>query len=106
MTAKQQKEIIKNRAMVDTNITAGIFRNHVFATHPLVESHGGGLWDGLRDVSAQNRLRDGPAPNNVQEGAALAPATAKHHALATKNLMDIALLSWSKMLLRACFWTP
>ena len=35
------------------------------------------LWDGLWDVPAQNGLRDGPAPDNVQEGVALAPATVK-----------------------------
>ena len=38
---------------------------------PTVTMDGGGLWDGLRNVPAQNGLRDGPAPNNVQEGAAL-----------------------------------
>ena len=81
-------------------------------THPLLPCmptatmDWGGLWDGLRDVPAQNGPRDGPAPDNVQEGGALAPATAKSSSLATENLIDIALLYWSKMLLRACSWTP
>ena len=65
-----------------------------------------GLWDGLRDVPAQNGLWDGPASDIYRRERRLRQELQNHHALATKNLMDIALLSWGKMLLRACLWTP